>query len=141
RCYPGTRLKVIANIEKWIKDGGDRPVLWLNGPAGSGKSAIAQTIAELYNQQICASFFFLRGGGQRSRIQLLIPTLVHQITLSMPITKEIIQNVLEQEPYIYHQQALQHQLEKLLINPVRAARKGFIKKKKSLIIIDALDEC
>ncbi|TFK31407.1 hypothetical protein BDQ12DRAFT_749798 [Crucibulum laeve] len=95
RCYSGTRLEVIAIIEKWIKDGGDHPVLWLNGPAGSGKSAISQTIAELYKSRICASFFFLRGAGQRSQIQLLIPTLVHQVTLSMPITKEIIQNVLE----------------------------------------------
>ncbi|TFK36552.1 hypothetical protein BDQ12DRAFT_667704 [Crucibulum laeve] len=140
RCYPGTRLEVIAKIEKWMKDGSDRPILWLNGPAGSGKSAISQTIAELYKDRICASFFFLRGAGQRSQIQLLIPTLVHQFALSMPKTKEIIEDVLKNEPHIY-QQALQYQLERLLINLVRAERKGLFKQKKGLIIIDALDEC
>ncbi|TFK36565.1 hypothetical protein BDQ12DRAFT_714067 [Crucibulum laeve] len=142
KCYPGTRLEVIANVEKWIKDGGSRPVLWLNGPAGSGKSAISQTIAECDEDRICASFFFLRGAGQRSRIQLLIPTLVHQVTLSMPNSKGIIADILKNEPYIFHQQALEHQLKKLLINPVREAhKKGLSEKKKRIIIIDALDEC
>ncbi|TFK37995.1 hypothetical protein BDQ12DRAFT_749116, partial [Crucibulum laeve] len=128
----------MANVEKWIKDGGDCPVLWLNGPAGSGKSAISQTIAERCEDRICASFFFLCGAGQQSQIQLLIPTLVHQVALSMPIAKEIIQNVLENEPHIYHQQALWHQLQKLLINPIQVAQKGLFGK-EFLIIIDALD--
>ncbi|TFK37945.1 hypothetical protein BDQ12DRAFT_606835, partial [Crucibulum laeve] len=115
RCHPGTRLEVIAEIKKWIKNGGDRPILWLNGPAGSGKSAVSQTIAELYTSHIAASFFFLRGTEQRSRIQYLIPTLAHQASLYSPTARESIIEVLRKEPNLCHEQSFHHQLQKLLI--------------------------
>ncbi|TFK33190.1 hypothetical protein BDQ12DRAFT_738946 [Crucibulum laeve] len=98
RCHPGTRLKVSAEIENWITDGGDRPIFWLNGPAGSGKSAISQTIAERYAPRIAASFFFLRGAGLRSQIQQLILTLAHQASVySLAASKSIIK-ALKKEP-------------------------------------------
>ena len=69
RCDPGTRLKVIAQIRQWLDDHDNdkRAVIcWLNGPAGYGKSALAQTIAESYAAEGCllGSFFFLRGAGE-----------------------------------------------------------------------------
>ena len=80
RCVPGTRLEVIAQIEKWI-DGFDKraAICWLSGPAGYGKSAVAQTIAERYaaKGRLLGSFFFLRGAGERSHISRLSPTLAH----------------------------------------------------------------
>jgi hypothetical protein len=87
RCDPETRLEVIAEIREWL-DGHDNDkravVCWLNGPAGYGKSALAQTIAECYAAEgrLLGSFFFLRGAGERSHISRLIPTLAHQISLT-----------------------------------------------------------
>ena len=47
RCLPGTRKGVLEKIETWVKAGsGGKSVLWVHGPAGAGKSAIAQTVAE-----------------------------------------------------------------------------------------------
>ncbi|TFK31584.1 hypothetical protein BDQ12DRAFT_671754 [Crucibulum laeve] len=141
RCYPGTRLKVIAEIDKWITDGGDRPILWLNGPAGSGKSAVSQTIAERYAPRIAASFFFLRGAGLRSQIQKLIPTLAYQVSVYNPAANESIIEVLKNEPDLLHGQSIQHQFQELLITPIRATRPRWIKKPKPVVVIDALDEC
>ena len=102
RCAPGTRLEVIAQIRKWL-DGHDNDkgavVCWLNGPAGYGKSALAQTIAECYAAEgrLLGSFFFLRGAGERSHISRLIPTLAHQVSLTVPGTKPFIESAIEDE--------------------------------------------
>ena len=42
-----TRQAVIKEIEDWATADDVEPVLWLNGPAGSGKSSIAKRIAEI----------------------------------------------------------------------------------------------
>lgn len=46
-CHPGTRLTILKSITDWIGSK-ERSYgsLWLNGPAGVGKSAIMQTLAE-----------------------------------------------------------------------------------------------
>ncbi|KAF9446929.1 hypothetical protein P691DRAFT_644556, partial [Macrolepiota fuliginosa MF-IS2] len=49
RCSPGTRKQYIENIIRWAVPAIDEkppPLLWMRGPAGVGKSAVAQTCAE-----------------------------------------------------------------------------------------------
>src|SRR6202167_3410450 len=86
RCCPGTRKDVIAEIIQQIDQHSDHPICWLNGPAGYGKSAIAQAIAERYAAQkrLTASFFFFRGAGECSIISRLIPTISHELSISLP---------------------------------------------------------
>ncbi|EEB96849.1 hypothetical protein MPER_03939 [Moniliophthora perniciosa FA553] len=51
RCTPGTREAVIRLIMKWTTNPfTPQRILWLNGLAGEGKSAIAQSVAELLAQ-------------------------------------------------------------------------------------------
>src|SRR5215469_4264430 len=47
RCTPNTRVAILENIRNWAEDCSidSPPVYWLNGPAGTGKSTIACTIA------------------------------------------------------------------------------------------------
>ena len=117
RCDAGTRLQVIATIERWL-DGPDKEpaVCWLNGPAGYGKSALSQTIAERYAAEgrLLGSFFFLRGAGERSHISRLIPTLAHQISLSIPATKPLVEKALRDEPAILEPSvAVAHKFQKI----------------------------
>ncbi|KIK31588.1 hypothetical protein CY34DRAFT_29667, partial [Suillus luteus UH-Slu-Lm8-n1] len=50
QCLLGTRTDVISQITTWINDkNAAQRVLWLSGPAGTGKSAIAHTIANWFN--------------------------------------------------------------------------------------------
>ena len=155
RCDPGTRLEVIAQIQQWL-DGYDNDkravICWLNGPAGYGKSALAQTIAECYAAEgrLLGSFFFLQGAGERSHISCLIPTLAHQISLTVPGAKSSIESAIENEPALLRLTvSLAHQLQRLIIEPIHlntlpvsySSRPVSRSMKKKIVVIDALDEC
>ena len=141
RCYPGTRQNVIASITNWSDGQGDLPICWLNGPAGFGKSAIAQTMAERYAREgrLAGSFFFRRGIAERSTISRLIPTLSYELALSVPDVKQAIQHVIENEPRIAHR-SLRYQFQKLMIEPMLSAS-NFMGPRKPVVVIDGLDEC
>ena len=155
RCDPGTRLKVIAKIRQWL-DGHDSDkraiVCWLNGPAGYGKSALAQSIAEYYAAEgrLLGSFFFLRGAGERSHISRLIPTLACQIFLSVPDVKPLLEEALEKEPALLSSTvSLAHRFQRLIKEPIQLYTSRLLSSsgdvscfvKKQIIVIDALDEC
>ncbi|TDL20397.1 hypothetical protein BD410DRAFT_804966 [Rickenella mellea] len=147
-CLKGTREAVISNILGWTKDINGHPICWLSGPAGSGKSAIAQEVAaQLDNKrQLLASFFFRRGEENRSNSSRLISTLAFQLSVSMPGTKALIQNIHSDYPLAsLINQPLRFQFEKLLV-PLLCAKPHWtqriqIHKPLKVIIIDALDEC
>ena len=92
KCDPGTCLEVIDTIVQWLNMHHQQSVCWLNGPTAYGKSTLLQTIAERYANKgrLLGSFFFLQGAGDRSHIACLIPTLAHQISISVPSTKQLI---------------------------------------------------
>ncbi|KAG1895037.1 uncharacterized protein F5891DRAFT_1194707 [Suillus fuscotomentosus] len=50
RCLQETRIDILSDIMGWINDNRDDVprVLWLSGPAGTGKSSIAHTIANSF---------------------------------------------------------------------------------------------
>jgi hypothetical protein len=120
KCYPGTRETVLSEIMRCIEKG-EEPICWLNGPAGSGKSAISHTIAELYaaKGRLAADFSFFRGAGNRSKIAGLIPTLAYRLSISLPATKSFILKQLEDDPDIFRK-AQKHQFMKLIVEPIRA---------------------
>lgn len=121
RCLQGTREGVIAEIVRHIEENDDHPICWLKGPAGYGKSAISQEVAEIYaaKERLAASFFFLQGAGNRSVIAGLISTIANQLTVSVPATKPFIQSVIEAEPHITSQ-SLSYQFQRLVIGPIMA---------------------
>ncbi|KAF9442692.1 hypothetical protein P691DRAFT_618043, partial [Macrolepiota fuliginosa MF-IS2] len=61
RCHPATRRTLRGRIAGWLADRSTN-LLWLYGPAGVGKSAIAQTVAEDCRKEgwLGAAFFFSR---------------------------------------------------------------------------------
>ena len=76
-CLRGTRTAILDEIELWIRDFDKPPVYWLNGLAGTGKSTIAQTIAErtFADGRLGASFFCSRDFEDRRNLQSIFPTL------------------------------------------------------------------
>ena len=97
RCHPTTRERVLEIISDWINDSYPRQrIMWLNGPAGAGKSAIAQTIAERYkDNRLAASFFYLRNTPDRGAADRLFVTLAWQLAKSIPETLPYIESALE----------------------------------------------
>jgi len=132
----GTRRDVLIQLENWLKDQHDKRVFWLNGLAGTGKSTIAQTFAEMSFADgiLGASFFCSRDFEDRSNLHSIFPTLAFQLAHCYPYFRKELVPVLAANPDV-RQESLTSQLEKLLVGPFQAAATP------TLIIIDALDEC
>ena len=135
-CLRGTRKDVLWEIERWSTGAQEQHVFWLNGLAGTGKSTIAQTVAEaaFADGKLGASFFCSRDFAERSNLQAIFPTLAFQLAHQYPSFRKELLRVLKVRRDA-GRGSLCSQLEMLLVGPLKAA------KISTLIIIDALDEC
>jgi hypothetical protein len=143
KCLDGTREELIIKIKQWIDGDPGHPICWLYGPAGSGKSAVAQTVGECCdsNNQLAASFFFLQEGGNRSTSAHLVLTLAYDLSISVPATRPLIQHALKTDRTI-PTRSLKYQFEKLMLDPILAVQKrAALTPEATVIIIDALNEC
>ncbi|CAA7264384.1 unnamed protein product [Cyclocybe aegerita] len=112
-----TRLKKIMS---WVKSDTDAFVFWLNGTVGPGKSAIAQTTADLCEAEgfLFATFFFGCPDPTRNNAKFLITTLAYQIARAIPAARQSIEHVFECDPLIYTQ-SMETQALKLMIEPLQ----------------------
>ena len=135
-CLRGTRADVLLQLERWLKDEQDHHVFWLNGLAGTGKSTIAQTFAEISfaDGKLGASFFCSRDFEDRSNLQAIFPTLAFQLAYRYLPFREKLLRILRSNPGV-GRESLCSQMEKIIVGPLEASRI------RTLIIIDALDEC
>jgi len=83
-CLPGTREEIIGEIIEWINSpNGDTVsrIFFLSGVAGSGKSAIAHTVAQLFDQQerLGSSYCFDRADQVNRRPGNLLSTIALNI--------------------------------------------------------------
>ena len=74
-------MDVLHQLEEWLEGEQGQHVFWLNGLAGTGKSTIAQSFAEIAfaGGKLGASFFCSRDFEDRSNLQAIIPTLAFQL--------------------------------------------------------------
>ncbi|KDR67054.1 hypothetical protein GALMADRAFT_1358985, partial [Galerina marginata CBS 339.88] len=148
KCHPQTRVAVIQAIIDWIEDGQKTSfIMWLNGPAGAGKSAIAQEIAELFHnsKRLAASFFWSRYAAGRNNEERLIASLAYQLLIAIPPMRVYVEQGLEADPSIFTR-SLEAQMESLIVEPLE---KVFVQGQQGpvdsedpkLIVLDGLDEC
>jgi adenylylsulfate kinase-like enzyme len=99
-CMKGTRRDVLFQLEQWSKDEQDKRVFWLNGLAGTGKSTIAQTFAEMCfaDGKLGASFFCSRDFDDRSNLRSIFPTLAFQLAHRYPQFRRGVASGLDGEP-------------------------------------------
>ncbi|KAF9784576.1 hypothetical protein BJ322DRAFT_980074, partial [Thelephora terrestris] len=135
-CLKGTRESVLKAIERWARGLDTSPVFWLNGLAGTGKSAIAQTVAEqvLADGRLGASFFCSRGVEDRNDLHLIFPTLAFQLAQKYPAFRSSLIPLLRSNADVVHESLLS-QMQRLIVEPLLS------EKVPTVIVIDALDEC
>ena len=135
-CLKGTRESVLDEIEHWARDFSAAPVFWLSGLAGTGKSTIAQSIAERASADgnLGASFFCSRGVEDRSNLHLIFPTLAFQLAQKYPAFRSSLVPLLQSNPDVVHESLLS-QMQRLIAEPLISARVS------TVIVVDALDEC
>ncbi|KDR76613.1 hypothetical protein GALMADRAFT_66971, partial [Galerina marginata CBS 339.88] len=149
KCFPNTRVAIIKKLKDWILglDPMTRSALikWLHGPAGSGKSAIAQTLADWALEEgiLLASYFFSRFDSTRNHPRSLIATIAYQAGSHWAEVKKSVLEVIDAEPLIFTL-SLMTQIRSLIVGPLHSLiTSGYFEdpKSKRLIIIDGLDEC
>ena len=135
-CLKGTREAVLNEIEYWATDFNKPPVYWLNGLAGTGKSTIAQTIAEraATDGRLGASFFCSRDFSDRRDLRLIFPTLAIQLARRYTEFRSIFVPLVQSDSEIVHE-SLYNQMKKLIVLPLKESAVS------TVIVIDALDEC
>ena len=104
--------------------------------AGTGKTTIAQTIAEriFTYGQLGASFFCSRDFEDKSNLQFIFPTLMVQLARKYTGIRSIVVPLVRSDPGIAHE-SLSNQMNKLIVGPLK--KSGI----STVIVIDALDEC
>ncbi|KIM73078.1 hypothetical protein PILCRDRAFT_81406, partial [Piloderma croceum F 1598] len=116
---------------------------WLVGPAGSGKSMIAHTIAQQYDKEeygqnsLTFSFFFSRRHCDHSDVTKLFPTFAYQLAGALPLVQQPMLAALTKDPTIPHQR-LELQFRKLIGDHVLSIIRSV---SPMIIVIDGLDEC
>jgi hypothetical protein len=110
----------------------------LYGIAGSGKSAIAQSLSELCVKDniLAASYFFDRREKEGCRTERIAPTIAYQLALSIPALKQPICNALNQDMTILDTD-FKNQLHKLIVEPLKSLSGPDL---PLLVVIDAIDE-
>ncbi|KAN0087267.1 Quinonprotein alcohol dehydrogenase-like superfamily [Elaphomyces granulatus] len=140
-CLPDTRRDVLAQIRKWADGDGVRPIYWLKGMAGTGKSTIALTVAREYydKDRLGASFFFSRGGGELATTRGFAATIATQLAYISPELRELISHAVVSNPGI-HNLLLYDQWKKLILQPLSQLEQTTFSL-PLVIVVDALDEC
>ncbi|KAF5355193.1 hypothetical protein D9756_005677 [Leucocoprinus leucothites] len=144
KCHPGTRVDIIEQLEEWLESlSREYDMLWLYGPAGTGKSAIAQTFAELCAERnrLGATFFFSRPN-HRDKPESVIPSLAYQLAYYCPAYKSIISQTIVDDPQLLRK-AVHVQFKRLIIEPFsRLQAQGHEDVRQPfLVVLDGLDEC
>jgi hypothetical protein len=102
RCHEGTREKIRNLLIQWLESQFRKwKIIWLYGPAGTGKSAVAQTFAEHCAGlgRLGAAFFFSRANG-RNDPKTVVPTIAYQLGVACVEYKTIIAELIANDPLV-----------------------------------------
>ncbi|KAJ7165435.1 hypothetical protein C8R43DRAFT_210760 [Mycena crocata] len=156
-CTDATRENILSDIFKWIHHDSmlpksnlpsathgvdyDRPIFWLNGSAGTGKTTIAYTVAkrcwDSHPNLLGASFFCSRDDVECSDLGRIFTTLSYQLGIFNPLFAAEVSKILNANPEIGYA-SVHYQLQELIIKPLALVRDSF---QRCIIVVDALDEC
>src|SRR5258705_6334368 len=125
-CTQDTRVETLDTIYRWFNDAildtgetlsidgnSQGRVFWLDGVAGTGKSTIAQTVANHFDSthDLGASFFCSRDDAECSNVGLVFPTIAYQLSLFNTSFRSHLSEVMDTDPDVQYALASM-QLEK-----------------------------
>jgi hypothetical protein len=112
-------------------------MLWLNGMAGTGKTAIASTFAKNVHQEgiLGATFFIDRQQEERRDLRRIVQTLAYDLAKDNHEQLRAVWTVLRDDP-TFERLSYQEQVRLLIKNPL-----DIIRPETLVIVIDGLDEC
>ncbi|KAF5351631.1 hypothetical protein D9756_007501 [Leucocoprinus leucothites] len=144
RCHEDTRMTLRSSIVNWCDNPNrQRKMRWYMGPAGVGKSALAQSVAEeLAGKGFLGATFFYSRPAQLDDPDAVIPTLAYQLAMKNADYKHLITQRLGDDPLILTKNR-STLFKELIIDPFQllAISNRSAVQTPLLVILDGLDEC
>ena len=141
-CLPETRMDILQDLFVSLTvPNPSHNIIWLHGPAGSGKSAILNTLDQYFSRlRRCGAFLFWdRNDAVNSEPHRVIRTLAYQLACFNPTFADTLASLVNAEPDIMRS-SLDGGFRRLVQEPLTSLANrddlGPI-----IIILDALDEC
>jgi len=112
----------------------------MRGPAGVGKSAIAQTCAEKLKESghLGAAFFFTVKGHNNSL--RLFTTIAYQLATSLLDYRAAVDDKISKDKTLVEKK-ISSQFKELIIEPIQELEKQGKRVQSKAVFIDGLDEC
>ncbi|KAJ2936995.1 hypothetical protein H1R20_g94, partial [Candolleomyces eurysporus] len=130
----------------WIENcDGPQSILCMTGAAGSGKSALQQTVAEYCatSDILGAAFFISSTDPTRNTASAIVPTIAYQLGLKHDGFRNFVAAAVKHDRHIFSR-SLQSQMDVLIIRPFKNLRRSKQLDPNTFpyaILIDGLDEC
>jgi hypothetical protein len=88
--------------------------------AGTGKSTVSRTVFHKFDdkEELRASFFFKRGGGDRGKATLFFTTIAVQLVQHLPHLTRHVRKAIEAETSIAEKK-MEEQMERLILDPLK----------------------
>ncbi|KAG6888389.1 hypothetical protein C0995_008710, partial [Termitomyces sp. Mi166 len=134
-CLVGTRTKILDDMLDWVVSDSGTSMLWLSGPAGTGKSSIAASFAlQLESMHWLGAFFrFRRDSAEEITPCHLFGSIAYQLAM---ISDDLHAHILAATKKSAHITLLQKQAQDFVVTPLQNS----IIAQPLVIVIDALDE-
>ncbi|KAJ8091666.1 hypothetical protein PM082_020901 [Marasmius tenuissimus] len=138
-CIKGTREVLLRIIYDWILGKVELPIFWLSGTVGTGKSAIAMTVAKRCEEEVrlVSSFFFSRNDPKRNNPSAFVLGVARGLATTIPSMRGFIEQRISDDPEILGA-TLEEQFRELVLRPAQALTQH--SRAPNIIVIDGLDE-
>ncbi|KAF5343411.1 hypothetical protein D9757_015391 [Collybiopsis confluens] len=142
-CAAGTRLQLLDDICQWILQPDNQYVAWIYGLAGSGKSAVAVSLAErlrnMDNQVTLALTFHCVKGQETSNTFQLVPTICYHLAQCNPEYANALVDMFEKDASLHAGSIpIREQLSRFLQPLYKMDQTQYAAS--TIVIIDGLDE-
>jgi hypothetical protein len=132
-------VQLLEDVAKWMANTNDKTVFWLTGVAGTGKTTVAKSVADMASngKQLVAAFFFSYSAADRRDYSKVIPTLAYQLARDAQLRPHVVAAIDLDKDITTFSMAVQ--AKKLLVDVLGADPSST--EVRILIVLDALDEC
>jgi len=141
-CLPGTRDEILDEIITWINDTKDDAprVFWLHGNAGTGKSAIAHSIAHRFRGlgRLGSCFCFDRNRAAERRHDKVFTTIARDLADRDEQVRRALAHVVHHDTSLANTPDIKQQWNEFIMKPASTLSDAMVGP--ILIVIEALDE-
>jgi hypothetical protein len=132
-------VQLLEDVARWMADTNDKNVFWLTGVAGTGKTTVAKSIADMAGKDryLVVAFFFSHTSADRRDPRKVVPTLAYQLARDARLRPHIVAAIDSDKDMATS--STPTQVKKLLLDALRAP--SSLPEDRVLIVLDALDEC